>query len=92
MLRFILLISCLCTSSNALPPSPHPSIYLDEEVAFNKEGIDDDTDAAADNIAAAAANDDNDDATMPPKVKPLPTKPTKKDMAASQDQQIDLQD
>ena len=63
---------------------PLPCIFLDEEVADNEEGIDDDTDAAADDIAAAediapAADDD----AMPPKVKPLPTKPTKKDMAAA---------
>ena len=89
MLRLILLIPCLYTSTNALPPSPPPSIYLDEEVAFNEEGIDDDTDTTADDIAAAediavaTATDDNGDATMPPKVKPLPSKPTKKDMAAA---------
>jgi hypothetical protein len=66
-----------------------PSIFLGEEVADNEEGIDDNTNAAADDIAAtediaaiAAALADN-DATMPPKVKPLPTKPTKKDMAAA---------
>ena len=68
---------------------PLPSIFLDEEVASNEEGIDDDTDAAADDIAAAediaavADTADDNDTTMPPKVKPLPTKPTKKDMAAA---------
>jgi hypothetical protein len=89
MLRLILLISCLYTSTNALPPPPPPSIFLDEEVAFNKEGIDDNTDVPADDIAAAediataaaAAVDDN--ATMPPKVMPLPKKTTKKDIAAA---------
>ena len=65
---------------------PPPSISLDKEVAANKEGIDDDTNAAAN---AAPDNDDyaatdNDNATMTPtKVKPLPTKPTKKDIAAA---------
>jgi hypothetical protein len=70
-----------------LPPSPLPSIFLDEEVTANKEGIDDDTDAAANNADADAettaettadevAPDNNDYATMPPKVKPLPTKTT----------------
>jgi hypothetical protein len=70
------------------PPS---SIYLDEEVAFDEEGIDYDAAADADDTdandyaaaPAAAANDDSDNATMPSKVKPLPTKPTKKDMAAA---------
>jgi hypothetical protein len=68
---------------------PLPSIFLDEEVASNEEGIDDDTNAAADDIAAAediaavADTADDNDATMLPKVKPLPTKPTKKDMAAA---------
>ena len=68
---------------------PLPSIFLDEEVASNEEGIDDDTDTAADDIAATediavvADTADDNDATMPPKVKPLLTKPTKKDMAAA---------
>jgi hypothetical protein len=78
-----------------LPPSPSTVLFLDEEVAANEEGIDDDADAAAaadntdaddyaaDNIAAAADDDADNDATMPPKVKPLPTKPTKKDIAAA---------
>jgi hypothetical protein len=77
-----------------LPPSPSAVHFLDEEIAANEEGIDDDTNAAAndaddadnadaddyatDDIAAAAA-----DATMLPKVKPPPTKPTKKDAAAA---------
>ena len=62
---------------------PHLSIYVDEEVAFNEEGIDED--AATDDTDANdyAANDDSNDATMLPKVKPLPMKPTKKDMAAA---------
>ena len=54
---------------------PLPSIFLDEEVASNEEGIDDDTNAAADDIAAAAEDiaavadtADDDNATMPPKV------------------------
>jgi hypothetical protein len=68
-----------------LPPSPLPSIFLDEEVTANKEGIDDNTNAAANNADADAddettadevAPDNNDYATMPPKVKPLPTKTT----------------
>ena len=54
---------------------PLPSIFLDEEVADNEEGIDDDTDAAADDIAAAediaAAAAAAAASTMPPKVKPL---------------------
>jgi hypothetical protein len=71
---------------------PPLSIYLDEEVAFDdEEGIDDDATAEADDTdandyvaaPAAAANDDSNNATMPPKVKPLPTKPTKKDMATA---------
>ena len=68
---------------------PQPSIFLDEEVANNKEGIKDDTDAAADDIATAediataTADNDDKDATMPPKVKPLPTKLAKKDLAAA---------
>ncbi len=79
-------MSCARPLTRCLLP-PLPSIFLDEEVADNEEGIDDDTDAAADDIAAAediapTANDDG-KATMPPKVKPLPTKPTKKDMAAA---------
>ena len=37
----------------------------------------------AEDIAAATATNDNGDTTMPPKVKPLPSKPTKKDMAAA---------
>jgi len=75
-----------------LPPSPSTVLFLDEEVAADEEGIDADADGtdadasdaddyAADDIAAAANN--NEDATMPPKVKPLPTKPTKKDMATA---------
>ena len=68
-----------------MPPSPLPSIFLDEEVTANKEGIDDNTNAAANNADADAddettanevAPDNNDYATMPPKVKPLPTKTT----------------
>jgi hypothetical protein len=68
-----------------LPPSPLPSIFLDEEVTANKEGIDDNTNATANNADADAddettanevAPDNNDYATMPPKVKPLPTKTT----------------
>ncbi len=75
-------------SSNALPPSPSNVLFLDEEVSANKDGIDDDADAddyAADDYAAANDDDDDDDdnATMLPKVKPLPTKPTKKDIAAA---------
>ena len=78
-----------------MPPSPSTVLFLDEEVAANEEGINDDADAAtaadntdaddyaADNIAAAADDDADNDATMPPKVKPLPTKPTKKDIAAA---------
>ena len=69
---------------------PLSSISLDEEVAANEEGIDDDddatvtdTDADTDSTADDAALDDNNCATMPPKVKPLPTKPTKKDIAAA---------
>ena len=71
---------------------PPPSIYLGEEVAFDKEGIDDEALAEADDPdandyyavdPAGPANNDSDDATMPPKVKPLPRKPTKKDMAAA---------
>ena len=68
---------------------PPPSISLDKEVAANEEGIDDDTNAAADAADAAPDGDDyaaadNDNTTMPPtKVKPLPTKPTKKDIAAA---------
>jgi hypothetical protein len=93
MLRSILLISCLYTSTDILPPPPPSSIYLDEEVAFDKEGIDDDAAADANDYAAAPAaaaaadaandNDDENNATMPPKVKPLPTKPTKKDVPAA---------
>ena len=52
------------------------SFYLDEEVAGEEEEIDDDDiDNAAEDIAAddAPANDDIDYATMPPKVKPIPT-------------------
>ncbi len=70
-----------------LPPPPS-SIYLDEEeVAFDKEGIDDDA-AAADADADADADDppaadNDDDTTMPPRVKPLPTKPPKKESAAA---------
>ena len=72
------------------------SISLDKEVATNEEGVDDDTDATAadadadadadtdtDTTAYDAAPDNNDYVTMPPKVKPLPTKPTKKDIAAA---------
>jgi hypothetical protein len=78
-----------------LHPSPSTLLFLDEEVTANEEGIDDDTDAAVDDIATAediatakdiaaiAAALADDDATMPPKVKPLPTKPTKKDMVAA---------
>jgi hypothetical protein len=65
---------------HCLLPPLLPSIFLDEEVTDNEEGIDNDTNAATDDIAAAA--DDN-DATMPPKVKPLPKKTTKKDMATA---------
>ena len=88
MQHLILLISCLYTSTNALPPSPSTVLFLDDD----EEGIDADADAAdaddyaaddyaADDIAAAAVDDD--DTTMPPKVKPLPTKRTKKDMVAA---------
>ena len=85
-----MLISCAPISTKALPPSPLPSISLDEEVATNKEGIDDNTDATADDTDADtnstaddAALDDNDYTTMPPKVMPLPMKPTKKDITAA---------
>ncbi len=77
-----------------MPPSPSTVLFLDEEVAADEEGIEaadanidvnaaaaDADDYAADDIAAAAADDDY--ATMPPKVKPIPMKPTKKDMAAA---------
>jgi len=68
---------------------PPPSFSLDEEVAGNEEGIDDnDINDAAEDINAAAANDaptddDNNYATMPPTVKPLPKKPTKKESEAA---------
>ena len=63
---------------------PLLSIFLDKEVAANKEGIDDDADADADNTTAdEAVPDNNNYATMPPKVNPLPTKTTKKDIAAA---------
>ena len=42
-----------------------------------------DTDADTNSTANDAALDDNDYATIPPKVKPLPTKPNKKDIAAA---------
>ena len=63
------------------------SIFLDEEVAANKEGIDNNTNAAANNANAnttanIAVPDNNNYATMPPKVKPLPPKTTKKDISA----------
>jgi hypothetical protein len=60
------------------------SFYLDEEVAGDEEGIDDDDiDNAAKDIAAAAA-DDIDYATMLPKVKSIPAKAaTKKKSAAA---------
>jgi hypothetical protein len=88
MRRLILLIffACTCPLTCCLLP-PLPSIFLDEEVADNEEGIDYDTNTAADakDIAAAAATAAADDnaSTMPPKVKPLTTKPTKKGMAAA---------
>ena len=91
------MFACARPLTRCLIPPP-PSIFLDKEVAANEEGIDDDTDAAAD-AADAAPDDANDadaddyaaddiaaaaaDATMLPKVKPLPTKPTKKDAAAA---------
>ena len=45
--------------------SPLQSIFLDEEVAANEEGINDDADDA-DTTADEAVPDDNDYATMPP--------------------------
>jgi hypothetical protein len=85
------LFACARPLTRCLLPPP-PSIYLGEEVAFDEEGIDDEALAEADDPdandyyavdPAGPANNDSDDATMPPKVKPLPTKPTKKDMAAA---------
>ena len=85
------MFACARPLTRCLLPPP-PSIYLGEEVAFDEEGIDDDALAEADDPdandyyavdPAGPANNDSDDATMPPKVKPLPTKPTKKDMAAA---------
>ena len=85
------MFACARPLTRCLLPPP-PSIYLGEEVAFDEEGIDDDTLAEADDPdandyyavdPAGPANNDSDDATMPPKVKPLPTKPTKKDTAAA---------
>jgi len=93
MQRLLLSFFCLLASSNvvSLPPPP-VVLFLDKEVVADEEGIDaanTDADAdaanaddyAAEDIAAAAADDD--DYAMPPKVKPIPTKPTKKDMAAA---------
>ena len=79
------------------PPLTHcflpllPSILLDHEVDDNEEVVHeegeapDNTDATAEDIAAndATAADNNNYATMPPKVKPLPSKPTKKESTAA---------
>ena len=85
------MFACTRPLTRCLLPPP-PSIYLGEEVAFDEEGIDNDALAEADDPdandyyavdPAGPANNDSDDATMPPKAKPLPMKPTKKDMAAA---------
>jgi hypothetical protein len=58
---------------------PPPSFSLDKElVGDDEEGIDD-----ADAVADTTAPEDVNFATMPPKVKPLLTKPTKKDSATA---------
>ena len=88
MRRLLLSIFFACTRPLTRRFLPLPSsFYLDEEVAGDEEGIDDDNiDNAAEDIdaTAAAAADDNGYATMPPKVKPIPTKAaTKKESAAA---------
>ena len=80
-----------------MPPLTHcflpllPSFLLEHEVDDNEEVVGeegdalDDTNAAAKDIAAADATAANNNgyATMPPKVKPLPRKPTKKESATA---------
>jgi len=75
-----LLLSIFLASSRPLTPHcflPLPlSFFLDEEVAGEEDEIDDnDIDDAAEDIAAdnAPADDDINFATMPQKVKPIPT-------------------
>ena len=77
MRRLLFVIFCLLASSNvaSLPPSP-VVLFLDEEIAADEEEIEDNgIDDAAEDIAAAdaPAEDNIDYATMPPKVKPIPT-------------------
>ena len=74
-----------------MPPPPSVILFLEEEVAGNKEGInnDDTNDADEDIDAASAAADDAPTdvnvnyATMPPKVKPIPKKAAPKKESAT---------